>query len=828
MRFFDKIYLDREKDIVINVFEGQEDELNYILETPNHKTGNLITNLAKLCNLPISYNEKGMKIIQGTIPAYIDGENKEVYILRLGGRKVANIYPDGTIDVKAIIPAITKTLMSQTKEYKLPIEKTIVKAYIPKKVKFRTDLHTHIHANLTSDDLIALGIKQQIKYPLYYIKKLGLKLSDKQAKEIFIKRCEIEKKYAFCELQGKKLIRKIDDETYINFADLLLNNVDDMEENIAKIHNSLVLIKDGQAVFTNLEKLYLYRYVFSKGIPCQDKIEITEEMVEKVPEKDVKQSLRKMMQDSKSEAYKNNTLFQDKLLWVAREYEKQGIYYSQIAVRDIIKKGEISANIIKEMHEILPKIEAETNVKLRFLAAISRTLDTKQRLKESVSVIKAVAKSPYIVGCDFIGEEINDIRIFEQTIKELVEYAIEEDNGFTIRIHAGENDSFRENVKRAVECVKRAVPKGKKMPRCRLGHGLYGIDLKTEEGKQLVQELKENEIVLEFQLTSNIRLNNINEIANHPIKEYLKEGIACIQGTDGCGFYGTECLEEQLALSTLLEIREEDLVKMRKKEEEIIQQDILYFDKKSKKFEEWIQGKDIKQEILKLEDQYLQAEQGREFEMMWDSNLEAEEALKEKIKKLPEDKTPVIIAGGSFNALGRETVISEQGKELLRKLVKNLDSQKAYFVVGHKMQGYEKAIVDIAKEMNKKFEIDAIVPKKVTENIKENLLHNEIDGVCVSIEPEEVSIYKSFNYEIFERKESVVVAFDGNSPVSNLVQEAKNGKGKAKIYVNEEVDTLKEKAKTLDGYVIPFNMQDNIIEKIIQDNPQIGIHRELS
>ncbi len=52
---------------------------------------------------------------------------------------------------------------------------------------------------------------------------------------------------------------------------------------------------------------------------------------------------------------------------------------------------------------------------------------------------------------------------------------------------------------------------------------------------------------------------------------------------------------------------------------------------------------------------------------------------------------------------------------------------------------------------------------------------------------------KSFNYEIFERKKSIVLAFDGNSPVSNLVQEAKNGKGKSKVYVNGKNEVLSEK-----------------------------------
>ena len=65
----------------------------------------------------------------------VNSDNEEVYIFRLGGIKIANIY-ENRIEIKAKIPAITKTLMSQTKNYKLPLEKTIVKTYILKKSKF--------------------------------------------------------------------------------------------------------------------------------------------------------------------------------------------------------------------------------------------------------------------------------------------------------------------------------------------------------------------------------------------------------------------------------------------------------------------------------------------------------------------------------------------------------------------------------------------------------------------------------------------------------------------------------------------------------------------
>ena len=190
MSYFGTFYLDKEKDVIVHL-NMEKGELHYLLETPNHHTGNLITNLARLCGLPLSYNKDGMKIIEGIVPSYTDGNNHEVYIFRLGNTKTANIYPDGRIEMKASLPAIAKTLMSQTKDYHLSFEQTLIKSYIFTDCKFHSDLHTHMNANLTPDLLIALGIFHQIDYPFYYIKKLGLKLTEKQVEELQKKRQKV-------------------------------------------------------------------------------------------------------------------------------------------------------------------------------------------------------------------------------------------------------------------------------------------------------------------------------------------------------------------------------------------------------------------------------------------------------------------------------------------------------------------------------------------------------------------------------------------------------------------------------------------------------------
>ena len=825
-----KFYLDKEKDIVVNLIEEKEDELTYILETPNHNTGNLITNLARICGLKTIKNEKDMKIIKGTIPASINGDNEEVYIFRMGGIKVANIYKDGRVAIKATIPAISKTLMSQTKNYNFSINETLVKSYILKKAKFRTDLHTHMNAMLPSDCLIALGLVHQVRYPLYYIKKLGLTLSEKQEEEIYKQREEVEKLFVDSDLKGKYLTRKIDDNTFINFADFILNNLENATENLKKISKSLEILKDGQAVFTNLEKLYIYRYVFAKGTESKEKIELNSDLIKQIPDKDIKSITLKMLEDKQKESpYCKNNLRQDKLLWIAREYQRQGIYYVEIADTVLTKKGIPAIELLEELDEIMPQIEKETGVKIRFLVAIRRipltiikdNLTNQNYLRENLNVLKAVSKSPYVVGSDFIGEEINDISELSPVIKEIVQYVAKEDNGYTIRIHAGENDSLRDNVKKSIQCIKDGLEPGQKMPRFRLGHGLYTEDLDTEEGKKLIEEMKETGAVLEFQLTSNVRLNNLSKLEKHPLKRYLENDIKCVQGTDGFGFYGTDTIDEQLAMQNLLGLTNEDFMKMRKVEDEIIEHQEKYFKEKSKKFKEFLNGRTIREAILQLEDGIEEESKSNKMKLRLNNNILSEIALKDKIVKLPTDKMPIIIAGGSFNARNRETKVEEKGRELLKKLMQNVDSDKVYFVIGHQMKGYEKEILDIEKEINKKFEVDAIIPKTISEEVKERLLDKRLNGVCISTESDEFGIYKSFNYEIFERRTSIVIAFDGNSPVSNLVQEAKNGKGKSKIYVNSANESLKEKANLLEGYVVPFSINDDIVERILEENPEI-------
>ena len=113
------------------------------------------------------------------------------------------------------------------------------------------------------------------------------------------------------------------------------------------------------------------------------------------------------------------------------------------------------------------------------------------------------------------------------------------------------------------------------------------------------------------------------------------------------------------------------------------------------------------------------------------------------------------------------------------------------------MTGYERELVELASD---EFEIFAIVPTRLTAAEVKRIQQSGV-GVRVSIEPTRMGLYKSFAYEIFKRRPSVVLAFDGNSAGANTIQEARNGKREARIFVNRHARVLHAKAQTIQGYV---------------------------
>ena len=63
---------------------------------------------------------------------------------------------------------------------------------------------------------------------------------------------------------------------------------------------------------------------------------------------------------------------------------------------------------------------------------------------------------------------------------------------------------------------------------------------------------------------------------------------------------------------------------------------------------------------------------------------------------------------------------------------------------------------------------------------------------------------------------SALIVFDGNAPAQNLLQEAKNGRCKCRIFVNPRSRELSVKARMLEGYVESPENPERIISTLAE------------
>ena len=81
-------------------------------------------------------------------------------------------------------------------------------------------------------------------------------------------------------------------------------------------------------------------------------------------------------------------------------------------------------------------------------------------------------------------------------------------------------------------------------------------------------------IIWDKRTTTMIRTNSLPidrfMIIAMPDAERLGVDIQCVMGTDGCGLYGTDSLDEQIALTNFLRISDEEFGKMKMVEDTII------------------------------------------------------------------------------------------------------------------------------------------------------------------------------------------------------------------------------------------------------------------
>ena len=308
--------------------------------------------------------------------------------------------------------------------------------------------------------------------------------------------------------------------------------------------------------------------------------------------------------------------------------------------------------------------------------------------------------------------------------------------------------------------------------------------------------------VLEFQITSNVRLNNLSDLTHHPLKDYLRAGVRCVQGTDGGALYGTNSIDEELSLEKLLGLSHEELRQMRASEAGILRESMETFARKSAAFDKLAGGEAPEDFLNRRIDETPPPEAAVRPA---GTRLEAAEALADRIAPLPEDGLAVIVAGGSFRGDRRSAPMRADLCRVLDTLLERADPEKVFFVIGSRLQGYERYLVE---KNNGKFRIFAFVPTALSPAERDRLRRSGVQ-IRLSVEASGNGVYKSVAYEIFKRRPSVLLAFEGQSPAANLVQEAKNGRFDCAIWLDGRCRALRAKAQMLGGYVRLLDTMDD-------------------
>ena len=124
-------------------------------------------------------------------------------------------------------------------------------------------------------------------------------------------------------------------------------------------------------------------------------------------------------------------------------------------------------------------------------------------------------------------------------------FGIIKEKNIPFTIHAGESGSFLE-VKKAIE-----------IGTTRIGHGIHSI-----ESNEILNLIKEKNILLEICPTSNVQTNAISTYEKHPIQKLYKEGIKLNINTDNNTVSNISLTEEYLKLFNYFNFTISDYKKM--------------------------------------------------------------------------------------------------------------------------------------------------------------------------------------------------------------------------------------------------------------------------
>ncbi|MBR4004033.1 MAG: hypothetical protein IKI95_08350 [Clostridia bacterium] len=638
--------------------------------------------------------------------------------------------------------------------------------------KLSTDLHTHFAGALPPAKLIECGIGRNIKFPKYLLDKAGIQYSFYQPDESGM--------YAL--------------------EDIISNS-----QNKQLLVNSMKIDTSEQETFNKMEDIYAMRGPLTK----------------------------------------NKDMFIPILRAIAEDSKQSGVDYLELSLSSIIS----DVNQLRLLDEFMPTIERETGVQIRFLGAMWRHSD-KEWNQDEVDRLQIMAQSPYVVGCDFMGHETNSTREFYSNIKDLAKYAIKNDPNFVIRVHAGENPLFKANARDVLLAVEEAhfeLSQGTKkdlpFPQVRLGHGIYGFnepapwdEAERTRDMSMLDLCKMIKPVVEFNMSSNLSLNNINSLNEIPIKSYIDAGVQVVLGTDGRGIYSTD-LGQEMILAYEAGLTVDDFKKIAKTEKTIKDRARTRFSQHKKCDLDIVEeGLAIcyrdgspcytaaVEEKYKLEKIEVQKSLSRLI-----GHSGAETDLSE-IESAISGKMPIMITGSSHKHwpnISPENV--ERIQVALEVLTNCIDPEKAYLVTGGTNHGVEREAHISANSYNRENPNNQLVvlgtlTEEAIQTDTNNIEANTITHAMIpTLNGKPAGRWFDLPDTVLQHladNDGMLVAIAGGSIVSDIIQRSHNMGLNMKIMSNVE-GASGEKAESLYGNDYGFLDARELVEGLIESNPEI-------
>ena len=216
---------------------------------------------------------------------------------------------------------------------------------------------------------------------------------------------------------------------------------------------------------------------------------------------------------------------------------KQNVIYAEIRFAPMFHtKGNLTYEEV--IDAVLEGLKSNGNIKTNLILCMMRGFSKEENIK-TIEVAKKYLNRG-VCAIDLAGAEdkypLNEyLPLFE----------IAKKNGIPFTIHAGENGEASE--------VKKAINVGAK----RIGHGIHAID-----NAEVLNLIKERNILLEICPTSNVQTDSVKSYKEHPIEKLYKLGVSLCINTDNSTVSNISLTEEYIKLRNNFNFTIEDYKQM--------------------------------------------------------------------------------------------------------------------------------------------------------------------------------------------------------------------------------------------------------------------------